>query len=167
MLSTARRPTPDGGLPLLVRVAGVPRAQPRGRHVGGRVISTTGPAKQWRQQVTQATQAAMAAAIADGRRFPLIGAVELTIVASFPTKDAARWGDWRTATTDRDFDNVEKLVADVLVKCGVLRDDGQVSRAVYEAVWCRPTAEGVSACVMPLRARQSAQESDAAPGWLG
>lgn len=159
--------SPDDGLPLLVRVAGVPRAQPRGRHVGGRVVSTTGPARQWRQQVTQATQAAMAAAIADGRRFPLTGAVELVIVASFPAKDAARWGDWRTAFQRTDFDNCEKLIADCLVKCGVMRDDGQVARAVYEAVWCRPTAEGVSICVMPLRARHSMQDGDAAPGWLG
>lgn len=157
--------TPDGGL--YFRVAGVPRAQPRGRHVGGRVVSTTGPAKAWRQVFTQAVQAAMSAAIADGRRFPLIGAVELRMTASFPTKDADRWGDWRTATTDRDFDNVEKLAADVLVACGALRDDGQVARAVYEAVWCRLTDAGVSVALVPLRARRSAQESDAAPGWLG
>lgn len=161
------RQTTGDGLPLLVAVPGVPRAQPRGRHVGGRVVSTTGPAKVWRQQVTQAVQAAMAAAIADGRRFPLTGAVELTIAARFPTKDAARWGDWRTATTDRDFDNVEKLIADLLVKCGVMRDDGQVARAVYEATWCWPTSEGLFMCIKPLRARHSAQDGDAAPGWLG
>ena len=163
-----RRPAPDGGMPLLVDIAGVPRAQPRGRHVGGRVVSTTGPATVWRRQVTQAVQAAMAAAIADGRRFPLTGAMELTIAARFPTPDAGRWGGWRTATTDRDFDNVEKLIADVLVKCGAMRDDGQVARAVYEAVWCRPTQEGVSVCVRPLKARRSAAESAGeSPGWLG
>lgn len=159
-------PTPDGGL--YFQVAGVPRAQPRGRHVGGgRVVSTTGLAKAWRAQVKAAAMAAIDAAIADGRRMPIAGAVEFRLAVRFPTPDARRWGDWRTATRDRDFDNVEKLIGDCVVECGALGDDGQIARAVYESVWCRPEGAGVSVSLMPLRARQTAQERDAAPGWLG
>lgn len=159
--------TPIADVGLFFRVAGVPRAQPRGRHVGGRVVSTTGPARVWRQQVKAAALAAMEAVIADGRRFPLTGPVEFRLAVSFPTKDESRWGEWRTAHEDRDFDNVEKLPADCLKECGVYRDDGQIARAVYEAVWCRPEAAGVAVAVIPLRARQRALESVAAPGWLG
>lgn len=156
---------PDGGL--YFQVAGVPRAQPRGRHVGGRVISTTGPAKTWRAQVKAAAMAAIDAAIADGRRMPLAGAVEFRLAVRFPTPDTRRWGDWRTATRDRDADNLAKLAMDAAVDAGALADDGQVARLVVEAVWCRPEAAGVSVSLMPLRARESASERDATPGWLG
>lgn len=87
--------------------------------------------------------------------------------ARFPTTDPAKWGQWRTALRDRDFDNVQKLV-DAVVKVGVLVDDGQIARSVYEAVWVPPTQAGA---VMVLRALEPRQgtgiEQEAAPGWLG
>jgi Holliday junction resolvase RusA-like endonuclease len=123
---------PDGGHPgLWVYVAGVPRAQPRGRHVGGHVVSTTGPAKIWRGLVKTAVLAAMERATADGGCFPIAGPVQLAIAVRFPTGHAERWGQWRTAVRDRDFDNVSKVAGDLLTDCGALIDDGQVARAVF------------------------------------
>lgn len=158
--------TPIADVGLFFRVAGIPRAQPRGRHVGGRVVSTTGPARVWRQQVKVAALAAIEAAIADGRRFPMTGPVEFRMAASFPTKDAKRWGEWRTATRDRDADNLAKAAMDSVVECGVMADDGQVARLVVEAVWCRPDQCGVAVSIIPLRPRRRAQESVSDPDWL-
>lgn len=155
----------DGGI--RIEIHGVPRAQPRGRHVGGRVVSTTGPAVLWRKLVTQAAQAASAAVASDGGQFPLRGPVEFTMEARFPTTDQAKWGQWRTALRDRDFDNVQKLV-DAVVKAGVLVDDGQIARSVYEAVWVPPTQAGAVMVLRALEPRQAAGiDQEEAPGWLG
>lgn len=163
--------TPDGytlALALRIEIRGVPRAQPRGRHVGGRVVSTTGPAVRWRRLVREATLAAIEAATADGLVLPLRGPVEFTLAVRFPTPDARRWGQWRTATRDRDFDNAMKLAADVAVGCGVLVDDGQVARALYEAQWAPPQAAGAVVTVRVLEAAAAQPEArQEAPEWLG
>lgn len=158
--------TPDG---IRIEIAGVPRAQPRGRHVGGRVVSTTGPAVAWRKLVTAAAVKAMFDYTADGRLgwLPFRGPVEFVMEVRFPTPDERRWGQWRIATRDRDFDNAMKLAADVLAKLGVMVDDGQVARALYEAVWVSPTEGGATVIVQPLAPREAARiDAGATPEWL-
>ena len=158
--------TADG---IRVEVNGVPRAQPRGRHVGGRVVSTTGPAVRWRALVRQATMAAIEAATADGSlKFPFSGPVEFVMEVRFPTPDSRRWEQWRTATRDRDFDNAMKLAADVLVGAGVLGDDGQIARSLYEARWAPPTMCGAVLIIRPLEPSEPARiDAGGTPEWLG
>lgn len=146
--------TADG---IRIEINGVPRAQPRGRHVGGHVVSTTGPAVRWRALVREATLAAIEEATADGVRLPLTGPVEFVMQVGFPTPDSRRWEQWRTATRDRDFDNAMKLAADVLVSCGAMGDDGQICRALYEARWVSPTMCGAVVIVRQLEERSSVQ----------
>lgn len=142
---------------LVFEVKGVPRAQPRGRHVGGHVVSTTGPALRFRLAVKEAATRAGFAAMPDGRGGirPLGGAVELVMLVRFPTKRQERWGGWRTAIRDRDTDNLAKLVMDAVVDAGVMPDDGSVARLVVESVWCSPTQEGVSVAIRALGKRRS------------
>lgn len=178
---------PDG---LVFEVKGVPRAQPRGRHVGGHVVSTTGPARRFRLAVKEAATLAGLAAMPDGRGGirQLGGAVELAMVVRFPTKRPERVGHWRTAVRDRDVDNLAKLVMDAVVDAGVMPDDGSVARLVVESVWCQPASEGVSVVIRALGARAGAARGAGgtvvapegarasqgrtgaftdAPGWLG
>lgn len=152
---------PDG---LVFEVKGVPRAQPRGRHVGGRVVSTTGPARRFRLAVKEAATAAGLAAMPDGRGGirPMGGAVELVLVVRFPTKKAERVGHWRTAVRDRDADNLAKLVMDAVADAGVMPDDGSVARLVVESLWCAPACEGVSVAIRALGARRSGAQDVAA-----
>lgn len=110
--------TADEGQGLRIEIRGVPRAQPRGRHVNGRVVSTTGPAVRWRQLVREATLAAIEAATADGSCFPLVGPVELMLCSRVPTKDRERWGRWYTAVRRLDADNLAKLCMDVVTQAG-------------------------------------------------
>lgn len=160
--------TPDG---IRIEVNGVPRAQPRGRHVGGRVVSTTGPAVRWRALVREATLKAIEDATADGVRLPLTGPVEFVMEVRFPTPDSRRWEQWRTATRNVDFDNALKLAADVLVNAGVMGDDGQIARSLYEAKWAPPTMCGAVVLVRQLEPREAARIDagglSAPPEWLG
>ena len=144
---------PDG---LVFEVKGVPRAQPRGRHVGGHVVSTTGPARRFRLAVKEAATLAGLAAMPDGRGGirPILCAVELVLVVRYPTKKPAMVGHWRTAIRDRDASNVVKLVEDAIVDAGVLGDDGQIARlGPMDQVWCLPGDEGVSVAIRALGAR--------------
>lgn len=157
--------TADG---IRIEINGVPRAQPRGRHVGGHVVSTTGPAVRWRALVRQATLAAIEAATADGLvKFPILGPVEFVMLVRFPTPDSRRWEQWRTATRDRDFDNAMKLAADVLVANGVMGDDGQIARSLYEARWSPPTMCGAVVIVRALEPSEPARiDAGGTPEWL-
>lgn len=179
---------PDG---LVFEVKGVPRAQPRGRHVGGHVVSTTGPARRFRLAVKEAATLAGLAAMPDGRGGirPILCAVELVLVVRYPTKKPAMVGHWRTAIRDRDASNVVKLVEDAIVDAGVLGDDGQIARlGPIDQVWCLPGDEGVSVAIRALCARTGAARGVSgtvvapegaiapqgrtgaftdAPGWLG
>lgn len=154
--------TPDG---IRIEVNGVPRAQPRGRHVNGRVVSTTGPAVVWRRLVKDAMVQAMAAT---DWQPPTEGAIEFTARVRFPTKVAALWGHWRTAIRSSDADNLAKALMDSAVDAGLIADDGLIARLVVESEWVRSTECGATVIVRPLAPRQAARiDAGEAPGWLG
>ena len=122
-----------------------------------------------RRQAAQAAMAAIEAATADGSlKFPFSGPVEFVMEVRFPTPDSRRWEQWRTATRDRDFDNAMKLAADVLVGAGVLGDDGQIARSLYEARWAPPTMCGAVLIIRPLEPSEPARiDAGGHPEWLG
>lgn len=158
--------TADG---IRIEVNGVPRAQPRGRHTKGRVVSTTGHAVCWRALVREATLAAIEAATADGpAKFPILGPVELVLHNRVPTREQERWGRWYTAVRRLDADNLAKLVMDVVTQAGVLADDGQVARLVVESRWVAPAACGAVAIIRQLGPGEAVRiDAGATPDWLG
>jgi Holliday junction resolvase RusA-like endonuclease len=132
---------------LRIDVLGVPRPQPRPRFTGGHAVSTTGPAKRWKQAVVDATDTSAARV---GWACIAAGPVKLRIVIRFPTKDAARWWTPRTATRNADVDNVMKLLLDVLVDRGVIGDDGQVASVEQLHVWVPGKHAGAVIDVEPM-----------------
>jgi len=135
------------GAVLRVEVSGVVRPQPRPRMVGQgkarRVVSTLrdSPAARWKRRVSAEVSVAMHATGWEtvGRGVP----VGMRMLVVFGTKTPERWGRLRTAVRRADFDNVAKLVADVLVACGVMEDDGQVAAPRMLHVWGPPERAGI------------------------
>lgn len=76
------------------------------------------------------------------------GPLHLQILFRFGTEDAARWGCWRVADRDRDWDNLGKLVSDALGDAGAFADDGQIAHAATMHEWSRPWDAG---CAITLR----------------
>jgi len=98
-------------MPVIIHIYGTPRAQPRGRHGKGRVVSTTGPAKLWKQAVEASARALTAKdwEALDGMRGKPIAVDHMFW---FPTRKVERYGTLHTHKPDRD--NLDKLMLDAL-----------------------------------------------------
>lgn len=64
---------------------------------------------------------------------PIEGAIKLTIVWSYQTKDKKRNG--KLKTTRPDLDNLNKIIQDSLVKAGFIKDDSQVAILQAYKAW--------------------------------
>lgn len=146
--------------------AGTPRPKARPRHVAGRVVSTVKPAERvWRAAVERACRGAIESL---GLPLPLYPAgvpFEARMLFTFRTADRDRIGTWHTQKPDKD--NLEKLVLDVMVRCGLIADDSGANRGPVEKVWGhRP---GVAVILAPLGALERESVSwggMVAPDWL-
>jgi Holliday junction resolvase RusA-like endonuclease len=124
---------------LTMWVEGTPKAQPRGRHVNGRVVSWAASGhdvKLWRGRVEREAVAVVTAMGGKDTVRGMIGnggtALRLRFV--MPTKDATRWG--RPHTAKPDADNLAKLVMDVLAKAGAIGgDDARTAALVVEKAY--------------------------------
>jgi Holliday junction resolvase RusA-like endonuclease len=115
-------------MPIMLDIQGVPRPQPRPRFVRGRVISVADAnAKRW-----IATVEAGAKALVE-MRGKQSGALAVTIVFRFPTRDKARWG--KPHTSRPDADNLGKLILDCLMRAGLIDDDACVSSLGMQKTW--------------------------------
>lgn len=157
-----------GGV-LMVRVLGVPRPQPRARAVaaGGaagrvRVVSTLRGSKAdgWKRLVLAEVREAVECA--GWRTVPAGVPVRLRLVFLFGTEKRERWGKYRAAVRNADFDNNAKLVADVLTVRGVFDDDGQVAVCEVVHVWSAPERAG---CVIEVEALDTGAALPGAELW--
>lgn len=133
---------------LRVEAHGVPRPQPRPRVLkSGKVVSTTGPAVAWKRLVLAAAREAV-----EGAEWGAIvdAPVDLVLVFRFGTTKRERWHRPRALNGRGDFDNMAKLVADVLTKRGVWSDDGLVAHVEQWHVWVPPEHAGVTVEVRRL-----------------
>lgn len=155
---------------LSFRVFGRPRPQPRPRVVKGRAVSTADPkARLWRQTVERAAREAVAAS---GYGAPALrGAVRMTVVFQFATKDAARWAQPHTAKPDAS--NLLKLVEDAMEAAGVFANDSQLAAVEPVKMWGERDCMGVTVTEYALDCPQTgsgAAKSDfgsaSAPDWL-
>lgn len=148
---------------LTIHVRGTPRPQPRGRHVGGHVVSTADKkAKLWRTVIEWRAKEAMIRSGRYGMRgdFPLAGAVDVSTTWYFATPRADRWGTPHTHKPDRD--NLDKLALDCLKSVGMLKDDCIVSDGTLRKRWAR---EG--GCVIEVTPYESTMRDAAEPVAFG
>lgn len=124
---------------IVVSVDGLPRAQPRGRHVPAgkgkfRVAAVTDKGiKLYIAQVEKACRAAVARIGAD--QVPT-GVVRTELTVFMPTQRAERWG--RLHGNKPDKDNLEKLWLDCAKRAGLLpKDDGRVADGRAVKVWAQ------------------------------
>lgn len=124
---------------VVLYVRGTPRPQPRGRHVGGKVVSTTGKnAKLWRAAVARC---AYLLSESDRKWLESMKGKPIAIdhVFWFETKDAERWGKFHTQKPDRD--NLDKLMLDTLRKSKILpNDDSYVADGRITKLWSATAA---------------------------
>jgi Holliday junction resolvase RusA-like endonuclease len=115
-------------MPIMLDVQGVPRPQPRPRFVRGRVVSTADAnAKRW---IATVEAGAKALVQMKGKQS---GALAVTIVFRFPTRDKARHG--KPHTSRPDADNLGKLILDCLMRAGLIDDDATVSSLGIQKTW--------------------------------
>ena len=128
------------------RVSGRPRPQPRPRVVKGRAISMADPrARLWRQAVERAAREAVANS---GYGAPALrGAVKLTILFQFATKDETRWAQLHTHKPDAS--NLLKLVEDAMEAAGALANDSQIANPDVIKMWGERDGMGVTAVECP------------------
>ena len=145
--------------PFSMWLVGTPKAQPRGRHVKGHVVSTADPfVRLWRAGI----EAGVAAA---GRVEPFAGAVKLTCVFTFAPPKSAPRRVGLPHTHKPDLDNLEKSLMDALVKAGLVRDDCLFASVAAEKYW--DFRAGVALTVEPFHGRRDAAPAEAAaPDWL-
>lgn len=154
---------------LTFTVTGTPRPQPRPRKVRGRWVSTANPRAQlWRDGVERVCRAALQNYGAPLPLYPKGQAVMVSMTFMFAAGTATdRIGRPHTHKPDRD--NLEKLVLDVMERCGVYRNDSQVSRGPIEKIWS--VKPGVVVTVEPDQVTPQLPDRDAlaggAPSWLG
>ena len=151
---------------LLLNIPGTPRPQQRGRHVHGRLISTTSkPLKLWRAFVIRHAQDAMRA---HGWRFGdpafLSGAIRMDVTFTFeaPAGFPERIGQLHAHKPDRD--NLEKSLMDALTEARLYGDDCQVSAGDVTKRW------GVESSTVVRIGRADAPPLEVAyedaPAWL-
>ena len=131
------------GTPILsLRIKGDPKAQPRPRFAGGRVISTVAPAvKAWQADVQRACLDADAGFLnkADysGSDKPLC--IDVTFYIGTNKKE--RLG--KPHTLKPDGDNLIKLIMDQMIKTGLIAaDDCVMSHIIIRKAWCKPEGSG-------------------------
>jgi len=141
---------------LVMWIGGVPRPQPRPRFVGRGVVSTTGKAKRWRDQVRAVGRDAVANAGGPEAVKDMLGdrvRVKMRFVLS-PRSRA-------------DADNLAKLVLDALMDAGALGgDDRRVTTLEVEKV-----VGGWQGCQVEIRPDAPTGVAKpgaglAGPGWL-
>jgi len=115
---------------VMFTVRGLPRAQPRPRFFGRRVVSTTGPASRWREAVRRAASEAGRAA---GGMPWLEGPVSVDMRFTFPTPKAERWGQPHTVKPD--LDNLAKLVLDAMAEARLVAKDQRVAGGTWSKAW--------------------------------
>lgn len=137
---------------IVLHIVGKPRAQPRGRHVGGRVVSTTGKPATWKQLIENEARRASKSFYEGLERMGnwnaddwLTGALCVSVDWYFDTSDGSRWNKPHWQKPDRD--NLDKLTLDAMVKGGLFKDDKQVAQGRL-AKWWAPRA-GVVVVVSP------------------
>lgn len=152
---------------LVIRVSGSPHPQPRPRWVAGQgMVSTMAPrVKAWRMRLADAiaqTVADVGEAVIE--RFHN-GAVGLTLEFGIPVEAKnAKWvGLYHQKRPDTD--NLAKPPADLLVKAGVLPDDGQVAELIVRKRWVRAQDAGLTMILRRLPAPRVLERGEA-PGWL-
>lgn len=64
---------------------------------------------------------------------PFTGALRLVTKWCFPLSPGHRDGQYKT--TRPDTDNLQKLLKDVMTRCGFWRDDSQVASEIIEKFW--------------------------------
>lgn len=153
--------------PFVFRINGTPRPKARPRFVKGRVVTTAKETeKLWKNWLMRAVKDAVANR---GDPAPLFSAaVRVTMCFTFEPPASARDRIGKPHTHKPDKDNLEKLVLDVMVKAGVLKDDSLVADGPVQKVWGERAGvivltEQIDAELQPAPA--TATEDDP-PAWL-
>lgn len=150
---------------LVFTVHGTPRPLPRGRYVGGRVVSVADPkAKLWRLAVDRAVRKAIADS---GRAVPLFsGPVRLTICFEFAPPASKRERIGQPHTHKPDASNLLKLVEDVMETAGVFKNDSQVNAPVVTKWWGECAGMQVLVEDASEERRAPSRADVAPPDWL-
>lgn len=129
------------------------------------MISTANPkAIAWKAIVERACRDAIASS---GRAAPLFtGPVRVSMQFNFRATSVSPPGKPHTIKPDKD--NLEKLVLDVMERCGVYHNDSQVAAGPVSKMWAMQG--GLSVLVEPLAASGVAVSVETlagdAPAWL-
>ncbi len=122
---------------LVVTLKGRPYGLPRGRHVPGRrrPVSMTGKPLAYARALERAAHAVVLAVGESAVQQAFAGkALALSALWVFPTPVRERWGRPHTHTPDKD--NLEKLLADALMRAGALGgDDSRIAVGVTSKQW--------------------------------